>query len=179
MLNAPDAALVVIDFQERLLPQIPRAAEILPIAAKLIQFARELSLPILWTEQYRKGLGDTVPEIRAALQGYQPIEKLAFGCLGDAAFNKALLNAHRRQLILTGVEAHVCVMQTALRAREQGYEVFVVRDATASRHDAQCAAGLDRMARAGVELVTAEMAMFELLGAAGTPVFKKVLPLLK
>ncbi|MCP4641659.1 MAG: hydrolase [bacterium] len=179
MIRRDGIVLLVIDFQDRLLPKIPVASAIIPQVKRMVRFCRELKIPILWTEQYPKGLGGTVNDVACELKGMDPIEKTAFGCMGDAGFVDALKATARKQLLITGVEAHVCVMQTALEAIEQGYEVFIVRDAVGSRAKREFKAGVARMRDAGAELVTAEMAMFEILRQAGTPEFKRVLPLLK
>ncbi len=179
MLDRDSVALVVIDYQEKLLPKIHDAEAVTGQAVKLIRFAKELGIPILWTEQYPKGLGRTVPEVAGELREKAPVEKTAFGCLGDSAFLNALEATGRRQLLMTGIEAHICVMQTALSALNQGYEVYIPRDAVGSRLPAERDAGLHRLEAAGADLVTTEMAMFEILREAGTPEFKKVLPLLK
>lgn len=179
MLDREAVVLAVIDFQERLLPKILNAEAITEQAVKLIRFTRQIDLPILWTEQYPKGLGPTVEPIARELPGLRPLEKVSFGCLGDRGFLEALRGTSRQQLLITGIEAHVCILQTALGAREQGYEVFVVRDATGSRADTDYQAALARMVESGVQLVTAEMAIFEILRVAGTPEFKKTLPLVK
>ncbi|NUM56403.1 MAG: hydrolase [Candidatus Hydrogenedentes bacterium] len=179
MLDRNAAALIVIDYQEKLLPKILNAEAVSAQAIKLIRFARELDVPILWTEQYPKGLGHTVEPVATELEGMTPIEKTAFGCLGDPNFATALDASGRRQLLLTGIEAHICVMQTALLAIEKGYKVFIPRDAVGSRIESEYDAGLDRLERAGAELVTTEMAIFEMLREAGTPEFKKALPLIK
>ncbi|MCC6797216.1 MAG: hydrolase [Candidatus Hydrogenedentes bacterium] len=179
MLDRNNAALVVIDYQERLLPKIHGAEAVTEQAIKLIRFARELDIPILWTEQYPKGLGHTVETVAAELRGKTPIEKTAFGCLGDTNFATAVDNTGRKQLLLTGIEAHICVMQTALLALEKNYAVFIPRDAVGSRFPNEYDAGLSRLERAGAEIVTTEMAIFEMLREAGTPEFKKALPLIK
>jgi nicotinamidase-related amidase len=179
MLNRDSAVLVVIDFQEKLLPKIPVADALIPSAVRLIRFARELGLPILWTEQYPKGLGPTVDAIAGRLAGNTAMAKTSFGCFGDPGFRHALSDTGRTQLLVTGIETHVCVMQTVLAALDHRCEVFVPRDAVASRAKADYNAGLARMERAGAQLVTSEMAMFEILREAGTPEFKRVLPLIK
>lgn len=179
MLHADTAAVVAIDLQEKLLPTIEDADRVVQRAGRLLHFARELRLPILWTEQYPKGLGATVPAIAAPLEGLQPIEKTVFGCMAHAPFHDALQQTQRRQLLLTGIEGHICVMQTALGALGEDYDVFIVRDAVGSSSGDELEAGLARMERAGATIVTAQMAMFELLREAGTPEFKRVLPLLK
>lgn len=179
MIERDRAALIVIDFQDKLLTKIRHNDTILPKAVNLVRFARSLELPVLWTEQYKKGLGPTNPELESELEGIPGIEKMSFGCLGEPQFAAALAATGRKQLLITGIEAHICVMQTALSARQAGYEVFVATDAVGSCNDSDREAGLARMERAGVELVTTQMAMFEILREAGTPEFKKVLPLLK
>ena len=119
MLDRNAVALVVIDYQEKLLPKINGADAVSEQGIKLIRFARGLDIPVLWTEQYPKGLGHTVGPIASELAGIAPIEKTAFGCLGEPAFAQALGSTGRRQLLLTGIEAHVCVMQTALLAMDK------------------------------------------------------------
>ena len=179
MLERDKTALLVIDFQDKLLPKIFNAEAIVPEAVRLIVFAGLLELPVLATEQYPRGLGATTEPVARALGDVPRRAKTAFGCFGDAAFVEAARDTGRSQILVTGIEAHVCVMQTVLAGLEGGYEMFIVRDATGSRRESDCAAGLERMARAGATLVSAEMAMFELLRDAATPEFKRVLPLLK
>jgi nicotinamidase-related amidase len=179
MIERSRLALVVIDYQEKLLPHIFNADAILAQALKLIEFAKALSIPVLCTEQYPKGLGHSVPAISDALADVDAMDKTSFGCMGDATFVQNLKRLQRDQLLVTGIETHVCVMQTVLAAQTAGYQTFVPRDAVGSRAQSEYDAGLDRMQRAGSELVTTEMAMFETLREAGTPEFKRVLPLIK
>ena len=179
MLERINAMLAVIDYQDALLAKIPAAIEILPVGAKLIRFANELDIPVLWTEQYPKGLGPTASVIAQELEGRAPIEKIAFDCFGAPDFARAVEASGRRQLLVIGVEAHVCVLQTVLSTLALGYEAFVVRDAVGSRDPANAAAALERMQADGAQIVTSEMAMFEVLRVAGTPEFKRVLPLIK
>jgi len=179
MLHKDRMALLVVDFQDRLLPKIPVADKVVAEASRLIEFATLLDIPIVLTEQYPKGLGPTVGSMRDALSGIAPVEKVTFGCFGDAGFCAALEATGRSQLLLTGIETHVCIMQTALGGLDEGYDIYVARDAVASREKAQHKAGLARMRAAGVNEVTVEMAMFEALREAGTPAFKSVLPLIR
>lgn len=179
MLHKDRMTLVVVDFQDRLLPKIPVAGKVLAKAARLIEFAKLLDIPIVLTEQYPKGLGPTAASLRDALPDIEPVEKVSFGCFGDAGFRRALAATGRGQVLLTGVETHVCIMQTALGGLDEGYDVYVPRDAVASREKDQYKAGLARMRAAGVNEVTVEMAMFEALREAGTTAFKSVLPLIK
>lgn len=179
MLHKDSAVLIVVDFQEKLVPKIPVADAIIEQTVQLIRFSRELGIPVLWTEQYPKGVGVTSRRIANELKGFSPIEKMAFGCFDVPAFAEAMEKTERKQLVITGIEAHVCIMQTALQAQERGLEPFVVRDAIGSRAKLEYKAGLERLQQAGVALVTTEMAMFEMLRVAGTPEFKRVLPFLK
>ena len=179
MLVRDDVVLIVIDLQDGLLPKISGAEGVVESAIKLIRFARTLDLPVIWTEQYPKGLGVTNEKVAKELEGLTPLEKVSFGCFGGPGFSEAVAATGRRQILVTGIEAHVCVMQTALAGLSMGYEVYVPRDAIGSRYPGDYEAGLARMLAHGAEIVTTEMAMFEILRAAGTPEFKKVLPLLK
>jgi len=179
MLKRDKAALLVIDFQEKLLPTISNHETIVPSTVKLIRFCKELGIPVLWTEQYPKGLGHTVHELKSELDGLAPIEKTEFGCTGNPDFDKALEQSGRSQLLVTGIEGHICVMQTVLNALDTQKEVYVATDAIGSSSVSQCEAGIERMAKHGAEMVTSQMAMFEILGKAGTPEFKQVMPLLK
>ena len=179
MLLRDDVVLIVIDLQDGLLPKISGAEGVVESAIKLIRFARTLDLPVMWTEQYPKGLGVTNEKVAKELEGLTPLEKVSFGCFGGLGFSEAVAATGRRQILVTGIETHVCVMQTVLVGLSMGYEVYVPRDAVGSRYPGDYEAGLARMRAHGAEIVTTEMAMFEILRAAGTPEFKKVLPLLK
>ncbi len=179
MLRLDDTMLIVVDFQEALLPKIDGADQVVEKACKLVRFARELAVPVVWTEQYPKGLGKTDPRVAGLLEGITPIEKVSFGCFGAAGFPEAVADGGKHQLIVTGVETHVCIMQTVLAALGEGFEVYVPRDAVGSRYRPDYEAGLARMQVHGAELVTVEMALFEMLRAAGTPEFKRVLPIIK
>lgn len=179
MLARDHVQVLTIDFQEKLLPKILNSEDVAQRALTFARFARLLDLPILWTEQYPKGIGPTTEAFREVLADLVPIEKTSFGCFGQPGFSERVAANGRRQLVIIGIEAHVCVLQTALAAVDLGYEVYVVRDAVGSRTALDRDAGLERMRQEGVRLVTVEMAMFEILRAAGTPEFKKVLPLIK
>jgi alpha/beta superfamily hydrolase len=135
--------------------------------------------PTVLTTQYRKGLGELVPEVRAAAPGALPLDKLSFGCFGDELFLKHLKSLGREQLLVTGIESHICVTQTVLGALEHGYQVHVASDATGSRSDANWGVGLGRMEKAGALLSSAEMALYELLRRSDAAAFKQLLPLLK
>jgi len=179
MLRRDDAVVVVVDFQDSLLAKIDGAARIVPASVKLLQCIAAMEVRMLVTEQYPKGLGRTTEAIASVLGDRPVFEKTAFGCFGEPGFAERVSETGASQLLIVGIETHVCVLQTALQAFSLGYEVFVARDAVGSRNAGDCEAGLARMQAEGVRLVTVEMAIFEMLGAAGTPLFKKVLPYIK
>ena len=178
LIRAADSVLVVIDMQEKLVPAMQAPARTIRNTRNLLRGAEELSVPILLTEQYPKGLGPTVPEIRSASNA-QIIPKMHFSCMEEPAFAEALKKLDRRQVVLAGMEAHICVVQIAASLLEAGYEVFVVSDATASRSLESEQACLARLSAVNAGIVTTEMVLFEWLGQAGTPAFKAILPLIK
>ncbi len=180
LLDREKAVLTVIDIQEVLLPKdADRTEAYLANATKMVRAARILDLPVLVTEQYPGRLGGTISRIADELEGVPRLPKTEFGCLANEGFRTALAALDRPQLLIVGMEAHVCVSQTALSALAEGYEVFVAADAVSSSTPEEYRFGIDRMARAGVTIVSVQMAIFELLRAAGTPEFKAMLPLLK
>ncbi|HOJ69795.1 MAG TPA: isochorismatase family protein [Candidatus Hydrogenedentes bacterium] len=180
MLKRDAAALVVIDIQEVLLPRDPEVVDrYLSRCVLMIRAARMLGLPVLVTEQNPERLGGTHPRIAPEIEGIARIPKMEFGCFGNDRFAGELARTARRQLLLVGMESHVCVCQTALAGLESGYEIYPVRDAIVSSTAEGYKAGMERMILAGARPVTAHMAIFELLGRAGTPEFKALLPLLK
>lgn len=179
LIRASDSVLVIIDMQERLVPAMQAPARTLKNAKLLLQSAQACSVPSLLTEQYPKGLGRTVPEI-AEHAGQTPvIEKMHFSCMEDKEFKQRFTALNRKQAVLAGMEAHICVVQTAASLVEHGYDVFVVSDATASRTIESETACLTRLNASGVSVVTTEMVIFEWLGKAGTPAFRSLLPLIK
>jgi nicotinamidase-related amidase len=179
LLQPERTALVVVDLQEKLMPAIESRERVLRNSLLLLKLAEVLKLPVLLTTQYRKGLGEILPEVRAAAPGAVPLDKVAFGCFGDAAFGERLAGLGRDQLLVTGVEAHICVCQTVLGGLDKGYTVHVVSDAVGSRTSENRAVGLARMERAGALVSSAEMALYELLGRSDREAFKQILPLLK
>ncbi|MGF1445739.1 MAG: isochorismatase family protein [Pikeienuella sp.] len=181
LIRAETSCLIVIDMQERLVPAMQAPAQTMKSARLLLAAAAEIGVPTLVTEQYPKGLGHTVAEIADAARaaGAQVIEKMHFSSWDEPDFASAFREIDRPQAVIAGMEAHICVLQTAMSLMREGVEVFVVTDATASRSLASERACLDRLQAAGAGIVTAEMAVFEWLGRAGTPAFRALLPLVK
>ncbi len=173
------ACLLVVDMQERLLPAIADHERVIQNCVTLTKGAAILGLPMIATEQYRKGLGATVPEVAKAFPSFSPIEKLAFSACGIPAV-EGFFEAHARSdVIVCGVEAHVCVAQTCLDLLGSGLRVFVVADATSSRTLQNYQLAIGRMRDVGAIIVSTEMILFELLERAGTEEFKKILRLVK
>jgi nicotinamidase-related amidase len=180
LMAAERSMLVVVDAQERLLPAMAAPETVIRSLSILLKAAAAVDVPVLASEQYPRGLGPTVPEIATLLpEGNAPVAKTAFGCLDEPVFAGRFAAIGRPQVVLTGVEAHVCVLQTAAQLRAKGCEVFVVADAVSSRVPLSAERALARMAAWGVEVVTAEMVAFEWVRAAGTPAFKTVSGLVK
>src|SRR5438105_1040273 len=162
-LNRAVSALLVVDIQDRLLPAIFEKERLLQNTLRLIKGASILNVPVLVTEQYRKGLGVTVPEIASAIAGFAPTEKVTFSACGAAGLLPALKAKGVRQVILCGMEAHVCISQTCLDLLESDFNVFVVADAVSSRTPENCRIGIERMRDQGAVIVSTEMVLFELL----------------
>jgi nicotinamidase-related amidase len=180
MLRPEDCALAVIDIQERLLPAIFEKERVVRNAQLLVRLADILSLPVIVSTQYEKGLGKTVDEISSLLPDMKPLDKLEFGCFGNSEYCSAVGNMRNRgTLLLCGIESHICVMQTALGALNQGLNVHVAADAVSSRTELNWKLGLNRMQAAGAVLSSTEMMIYELLGKSGTPAFKEMLKHLK
>lgn len=179
-LDREQAVLVVIDVQERLIPAMKTKVyeKVRSNIALLLDGAKQLGIPVVTTEQYPRGLGHTTAELAEAC-GETVIEKVSFGCCGEPKFNDELKRLGRKQVIVTGMEAHVCVYQTVLGLLEDGYNVHLVRDAICSREKENFQAALVNSAAAGGVVSTTEMALFQMLREAGTPEFKAISKMLR
>jgi nicotinamidase-related amidase len=177
-LDRARAALAVIDVQEGFRTAVLDFERVAGNVAVLVEGARILGLPVLVTEQYPKGLGATVPEVARHLDGIEPIEKVSFSAFDADGFPAALAD-DRDQVVLCGIEAHVCVNQTAEDLLATGREVHVVQDAVSSRTAENRELGLHKMERGGAVVTSVETALFELLREAGTPEFKQIQTLVK
>ncbi len=180
-LQPENCALLVIDVQEKLLPPIFNKETLVKNSALLIHAAQILQIPVLVTTQYARGLGNTVPELASLVADVTPIDKTEFGCFGKDVFCSAVkeLPGHRNTMLLCGMEAHICVMQTALGALDQGYIVHVASDAIGSRSEWNWQVGLERMQNAGAVISSTEMMIYELMRKSGTPQFKELLQYIK
>lgn len=174
-LKKENAVLSVIDVQEKLVNVMEYKERLIAEVRRLIKAAALFDIPVVLTEQYPKGLGPTVPGILELLPDNAPIQKMAFSCCGEPGYLDAVAGTGRKQVLLCGIEAHVCVLQTALDLLERGYEVFVPENGVYSQKKHDWKAALHRMRSSGVVSTSVESAIFEMMGVAGTAEFKAML----
>ncbi len=174
IVNAEEAAVLLIDVQERLLPAMHNPDHLLERCAVLLRVAKELALPLVVTEQYPRGLGRTVAPLIQEASDARVFPKVTFDALADRAISRQLRETERPTLVLAGIEAHICVLQTALSAIRSGYDVHVVAGAVSSRRSEDAAVALARLRQAGVSITTVESFAFECLGSAENPHFKSI-----
>lgn len=180
LLDREEAVLCVVDIQEKLAARMEEKERVIANAVMLAKSALRLDVPVIVTEQYPKGVGATVIELITALdKQYVPIEKLCFGCADEPVFMEQLKTVRRRQVLLCGMESHVCVLQTCLQLLDRGYRVHVAADTICSRQREHKELALDQMRQAGAVVTCAEAAVFQLLRRAGTPEFKDFLSIIK
>ena len=177
-LDRNEACLLVVDVQERLVPVMWNFAPVEKYCRAMILAARDMGLPVLATEQYPKGLGATHAPIREALGG-APLVKMHFSCGADPEFRKALGALGKKQVIVVGMETHVCVFQTVRDLLDQGYQPYVCADAVTSRFEEHRRIALEQMRDMGAVITSAETCIFDLMHCAGTPEFKRVSPLVR
>lgn len=173
-LRKDKAALVIVDIQERLAVAMTEREKVISNTLHLAEASRLLDFPLLITEQYSKGLGPTVPEIRNAIESYAPIEKITFSCCGEQMFSEAVQELGKKQIILAGMETHVCVLQTCIDLLREGYDVHVVSDAICSRTKQNYKTALEYMRDAGAVITCTETVLFQLLEKAGSEEFKAI-----
>jgi len=179
MLTIDNTALIIIDVQEKLFRVIHGNEALLENLQKIISGARVLGIPLLVTEQNPAGLGGTLPELKSLLADIQPISKFSFSCCADERCMEELVDLKRTQLLLAGIETHICVYQTALDLLEEGYEVEVFADCVGSRTVENKTLGLEKMKQAGAQITGIEMALFELQRIAKGESFKEISRLVK
>lgn len=179
MLRKDDAVLVFVDVQGRLAEVMDGVDVLNRNLERMVKGMQLLEVPVLVTEQLPDKLGPTQEPYRSLLQGSEPIAKSAFSCCGEPLFMEALNAYDRKQVVLVGIEAHVCVYQTAMDLVEQGFEVVVVADAVGSRCPQNKALALAAMREAGAEILPTESVLFALIRNAAAPWFKELLGLIK
>ena len=179
MLNAEKTVLIVVDVQGNLAQLMYGKQALFENLQIIIRGIQILKIPILWVEQNPEGLGATIPKIAELLAGLTPIRKTSFSCCKNEHFIQALKATGRSQILMVGIEAHICVYQTAVTLAASGYEVEVVTDAVSSRTKENKKVALKKMGSAGVALTSTEMALFELLAVGEGKQFKEILKIVK
>lgn len=179
MLKLDNTALVLIDIQGKLATLMHEEDALYRNLQILVQGVQTLELPIFWMEQYPEGLGPTIPALSDLLKNQRPFPKRCFSACGQADFYQQLQLSGRRQILLAGIETHICVYQTAYDLLNASYHVELVADAVTSRTAANKTMGLEKATALGAQLTSVEMALFELLRRADVPVFKQIARLVK
>ena len=174
-----DTIALMIDFQEKLVPAINNHEQIVQKTVQLLSGLKTLGCPVLFSQQYTKGLGMTVPKIMETQENFQYIDKLTYSCLDTEEIKMALDKAGKKTVILAGMETHICVMQTARDLLANGYNVYLIADCVGSRTEFNYQIGMERMKQEGVTISSVESVLFELLEKAGTPEFKVISKLIK
>lgn len=175
LLDRNNSQLLVVDIQSRLAPAIHQGKEVIKQACWVIEVARQLNLPITATEQYPKGIGATVDEIKQLLKPDEILQKMHFSALQEAEIAQHLANKNKQQVVVIGTEAHVCVLQTAAALLSAGYEVFLVAEAVGSRKKSSKKLALKRLQQQGAQIINREMLAFEWLHVSGTDEFKHLI----
>lgn len=179
ILRKEDTALLIIDIQERILGVMQNKEALIENNLKLIKGCKILSVPIFYTEQYPKGLGETAASLKAELENYEAIQKMTFSCYAAGDLFETLESQKIKQVIVSGIESHVCVQQTVLDLLANGFQVDLAADAVSSRKETDYKIALERMRNNGAEVTTTESVLFELLNICGTDEFKSVSKLVK
>lgn len=179
MLSLENTALVVVDVQGKLATLMHEHEALFHNIVTAVKGAKLLNIPILWLEQIPEKLGETIPELVWELSSIKPVHKSSFSACGEPEFVRALKKTGCRQILLTGIETHICVYQTAMDLLDNGYEVEVLVDAVSSRTIQNKEVALDKMSALGADLTTVEMALFELMECAEAPQFREIARLIK
>ena len=180
LLEAAKTSLLIVDVQQRLLPVVQEPERVVARIQILLRAVKELDIPVTVSEQYPKGLGHTVPEL--ATNAAKIFEKLTFSCWRDPAMRAHFIGLHERErplVIVAGIEAHVCVLQSCIDLYNAGFGVFAVADAMSARTAQSSNLAFDRLRGVGIQVINTEMAVFELLEKAGTPEFKTLSALIR
>jgi len=181
IIDPKNSCLVIVDVQTKLTEKIASNDKIVNYITFLIEVSKVLNIPIILSEQYPQGLGETTPLIKESLRGTttEKIKKTSFSCLGSESFNSILKKCEKKQIILTGIETHICILQTSFDLIKKGFDVFLIDEATGSRDETHKQIGIERMKRFGVILTNFEMLLFELLRDSKNPYFKELSSFIK
>lgn len=174
-----DAVAMVIDIQEKLVPAIYNKDEVVRKNVQLLNGLKAVGCPVIFTQQYTKGLGMTVPELVETQDNFQYLEKMTYSCLDTQEIKDTLEKLGKKTVIISGLETHICVMQTVRDLIAEGYQVYLIADAISSRTEFNYQIGMERMKQEGAVISSVESVLFELLVKAGTPEFKVISKLIK
>lgn len=179
MLDRSKAVLVIVDVQGKLAQLMHEKEIFFANVNRMIKAAKLLDIPIIWNEQLPNKLGETTPEAKDQLEGHNPLIKSSFSCCGNTDFNSALAESGRKQVLLTGMETHICVYQTARDLLRDGYEVHLISDAISSRIATNKTVGIEAMRELGAKLSSVEMALFEMFNVAEGDDFRELVKIVK
>ncbi|MEH6579685.1 MAG: hydrolase [Amphritea sp.] len=173
LIHPNSSCLLVVDIQEKLVPAVHESKALIENTRWLTEVANLMEVPVLTSEQYPQGLGRTVPELREVLPENGFMEKQYFSCMADSDCNEKINSIRPNQVVIVGMEAHVCVLQTAIQLKQQAREVYVVADCVSSRNPEDKALALERMRHCGIHIVSREMVAFEWVQSSGSKEFKE------
>lgn len=179
LINREDTVFIVIDFQEKLMPVMNEKEDLEDKVCRLAEGMKALGIPHIVTQQYTKGIGQTIPAVAEAIGEFTPIDKTSFSCFGNEEFVSQLEAVGRKTAVVCGIEAHICLQQTVLQLLDEGYTVYVPVDCASSRSARDKDLSFQRMARAGAIMTTYEAVLYELLGSAKAPEFKAISKIVK
>ncbi|HSS65672.1 MAG TPA: hydrolase [Gammaproteobacteria bacterium] len=174
LLKASDSLLLIVDVQERLAPHVHEHGRVIENCEWLIGVAEVVGVPVFATEHYPEGIGHTVPRLRDRIAADAVLRKDHFSCVSESSCHERIERAGRNQIVVAGIEAHVCVMQSAVELKEKGRSVFLVADAVSSRTPEDAAIAVERMRAHGIEIVTREMVLFEWAHRGATEQFRQL-----
>lgn len=179
LLTREDTAFVAIDFQEKLMPAMSGMEELEDKSVRLIKGMKALGIPTIVTQQYTKGLGGTIPSIAEALGDFEHVEKNTFGCMANEEFASKIKELGRKDIVVCGIEAHICVQQTVLQLMEEGYNVYLPADCVSSRSENDKLWSITRMGEAGAVITTYEAVLYEILRDSKAEGFKEISAIVK
>ena len=179
MLLQEKTGLIIIDVQGKLARIVHNSEKLATNLEKLIRGCQILSIPIIWAEQNPKGLGATIPELEKLLQDQKPIQKFSFNALDNETFKQAIIDSGRKQWLICGIEAHICVYQTVMGLLAYNFEVEIVADCISSRSEESMLIALQKLQHKGAALTNIEMCLYELIKDSRREIFKEILTLIK
>ncbi|MBQ9060905.1 MAG: hydrolase [Firmicutes bacterium] len=179
LINREDTLFIAIDYQEKLMPVMSNKEDLEDKVCRLAEGLKVMGIPHIVTQQYTKGIGETIPSVAEAIGEFEPIDKTSFSCMNNEEFVRQLKAIGRKTAIVCGIEAHICLQQTVLQLLDEGYTVYVPIDCISSRSQRDCMWSTERMGRAGAIMTTYEAILYELLGGSKAPEFKAISKIVK